>query len=160
MSKRPREEDEDQIEENHHSPSTTTDPNNFASSTPNYMINSPLPRYCDYPTCENFDLFHSYDSYHSHYQTYHSNKCPECLPSKVAVFPDEFLMELHIEENHDMFWQIKKEQQTNGIGSYRCLNKFCQEKFEDPSKRKRHMIREHGYPETYDFEVVQRGLKI
>ncbi|KAH3686607.1 hypothetical protein WICPIJ_002406 [Wickerhamomyces pijperi] len=162
MCKRRRDElDEDSDIESDRLPNSST-LSSFSNS--NYLAvkiqSLLLPRYCDYEGCECFDLFTNYESYHSHYLSFHMNKCIECNTG----FPSSHVLELHIEEIHDVYWQINRE--LGKPNCFRCLEKSCSLRFNDENQRLRHMIdvdgAGHGYPEDVLKDlvlVVKNGLQ-
>ncbi|CAH2350401.1 hypothetical protein CLIB1423_01S09252 [[Candida] railenensis] len=108
------------------------------------------PIFCNTPPCRELK-FSSYEMYESHILSNHSHKCSECKKR----FPSEFMLELHIEENHNPFFTIKKEK---GEKVYRCFESTCSKVSSERRKRRLHMIDKHGYPKNYRFNIVDTGL--
>lgn len=106
---------------------------------------------CSIPPC--IEQFESYLDYELHCITVHNHECLQCHKK----FPTNQFLEIHIDENHNPFWQIARDK---GESVYSCFRygDGCKEKCMDRSKRRTHMINEHGYPRDYDFGIVDHGI--
>lgn len=109
---------------------------------------------CPFINCNQKNIkFSSQDEYEAHILGYHYHLCNECK----RRFPSDAYLQVHIEENHDPFFQIKKEQ---GQKVYRCLeySSGCKKMCIDRQKRRLHMIDKHGYPRDFQFRVIDHGI--
>lgn len=109
---------------------------------------------CFYSNCKQKGLvFSTHDEYENHVLGHHFHQCSECK----RRFPSDGYLQVHIEENHDPFFRIRKEK---GEKVYKCLeyttgcNKVCI----DRRKRRLHMIDKHGYPADFQFRVIDYGI--
>ncbi|GCC37652.1 hypothetical protein chiPu_0016157 [Chiloscyllium punctatum] len=93
-------------------------------------------------------LFDALENYEHHYNTFHRNVCSSCKRS----FPSSHLLDIHILEWHDSFFQILAAKQN----MYLCLVESCTEKFKAFSDRKKHMIKVHGYPSDFRFDKPKK----
>lgn len=50
-------------------------------------------------------LFTAYEDYEKHYKQVHTNRCLECRRN----FPSSYVLDLHIQENHDALAKIRRE---------------------------------------------------
>jgi len=89
------------------------------------------------------ETFTSVYSYEIHYNARHSQVCCTCH----QIFPSNHLLDLHILETHDSFFQV----QATKCNMYRCLIEACPDKFLDATARKEHMISVHKYPASFRF---------
>lgn len=114
--------------------------------------NSPLSILCTFDNCNSKNtIFNTYDEFEAHILNYHHHICQEC----TRKLPSEFLLDLHIEENHDPFFEIKKDK---GAHVYRCMNGQCKSSFKSKEERKEHMVLQHTYPVNYNFDLVDFGI--
>lgn len=110
---------------------------------------------CPYEVCKQKNItFSSQNEYEVHFLGRHFHQCSACK----RRFPNDGLLQIHIEENHDPFFELKKEQ---GLKMYRCLEYTagCKKVCSSRRKRRLHMIDKHGYPKEFDFGVVDRGVE-
>lgn len=77
---------------------------------------------CSIQPCENTP-FLNYSSYESHVLTNHTHNCLQCKKR----FPNENLLEIHIEENHNPFFDIKKDKGRKYIDVSRLVARKCQQ---------------------------------
>lgn len=96
-------------------------------------------------------FFNTYDEFEAHMLNYHHYICQEC----DRKLPSGFLLDLHIEENHDPFFDLKKDKDAQ---AYRCINKQCKGLFKSKEERKEHMVLEHAYPINYNFDLIDFGI--
>jgi hypothetical protein len=106
---------------------------------------------CSLPPHREALSFNTYAEYEVHYKQAHSNRCVECDRN----FPSEHLLNLHIDEQHDTFIALKREK---GEHTYACFVEGCERKCRTPSKRARHLIDKHMYPNNYFFKVTRDGI--
>ncbi|CAH2321642.1 zinc finger 511 [Pelobates cultripes] len=102
--------------------------------------------------CQNegcFQLFNTLESYEHHYNTLHRNACSICKRS----FPSPRLLDIHILEWHDAFFQIMSEKDN----MFLCLVEGCMEKFKTGRERKDHLIKVHLYPSDFRFDKPQKN---
>ncbi|KAK4123202.1 hypothetical protein N657DRAFT_542883, partial [Parathielavia appendiculata] len=106
---------------------------------------------CSLPPHKEPVLFSSYDEYETHYSDQHTNRCVECRKN----FPSAHFLDLHIEETHDSFAQLRREQ---GERTYSCFVEGCEKKCSTPQKRKMHLIDKHMYPKNFFFAITRDGI--
>ncbi|POS86471.1 hypothetical protein EPUL_004004, partial [Erysiphe pulchra] len=106
---------------------------------------------CSLPPHRDTLKFNSFDEYNVHYVKEHTNRCLECFKN----FPTNHLLSLHIEENHNSIFDIKKER---GEKMYACFVEDCDRLCSTPQKRRMHLIDKHLFPKDYDFYVVNHGI--
>ncbi|CCU79586.1 unnamed protein product [Blumeria hordei] len=106
---------------------------------------------CSLPPHSQTFTFNSYSEYEVHYAKVHTNRCLECRRN----FPTEYFLTLHIEENHDPLFSIKKER---GDKMYKCFVEDCIRTCSTPQKRRLHLIDKHMFPKEYDFKIVNNGI--
>ncbi|XP_007935064.2 zinc finger protein 511 [Orycteropus afer afer] len=109
------------------------------------------PRVPEFPCqvagcCQVFDTLEGYEH---HYHTLHGNVCSICK----RAFPSGHLLDSHLLEWHDAFFQILAERQD----MYRCLVEGCEEKFRSSHARKEHMVRSHLYPADFRFDKPRKN---
>lgn len=112
---------------------------------------------CRMPPCYNKPkIFGDYPSYELHMINFHTHICQKCKKR----FPSQIILDIHIEENHDPFFALKRER---GEKVYRCLNfsntNGCRKLCSDRKKRRLHMIDKHGYPKAFNFGIIDHGMK-
>lgn len=93
--------------------------------------------------------------YERHYRAIHSHMCVSCR----ATFPSSHMLEMHITEQHDVFFQLAVER---GVPMFRCLLDPCPVgPFSTKEDRRRHMIVDHCYPHDYPeyFRIEQDSNK-
>ncbi|KAL7302046.1 hypothetical protein TKK_0005279 [Trichogramma kaykai] len=86
-----------------------------------------------------------------HYSELHHYKCSTCNKSR----PSSHLLDLHIQENHDSFFQVQAEKKP----MYRCYLSECKDVFFTPALRKDHCRNDHQFPATYRFEEFDHKEK-
>ncbi|KAI6250589.1 hypothetical protein HI914_00646 [Erysiphe necator] len=123
------------------------DPNNLDLNT---FAAAPV-MYCSLLPHRHTLKFDSFEEYNVHYAKEHTNRCLVCFKN----FPTDHLLSLHIEENHNSLFVIKKER---GNKMYACFVEDCDRLCSSPQKRKMHMIDKHFFPKDYDFYVVNHGI--
>mmetsp|Transcript_24554 Transcript_24554/g.36026 ORF Transcript_24554/g.36026 Transcript_24554/m.36026 type:complete len:383 (+) Transcript_24554:35-1183(+) len=97
---------------------------------------------CSMPGCEaTFDTLSACDK---HYQESHVFECSECK----AVFPNNHLLDLHLQETHDSYFATALERSK---ASYQCLVSSCHEVFRTDNERCMHLRSKHGYPKWFRF---------
>ena len=101
---------------------------------------------CDLVGCQK--TFTSVASYEAHYSSFHRNTCLECH----RTFPSNFLLDLHILENHDVLFKLM----SNAKYTYRCLVESCPDKFSSDNERKEHLVNVHNYPANFRFNRPTR----
>jgi hypothetical protein len=112
--------------------------------------------------------FPTIQAYETHITSAHVNRCKEC----TANLPSPHFLDLHITENHDPFFAVKRERNdvldrkrasevTPGDEKskiYACFIPACPKLCSDWKKRRAHLVDKHGFPRNYDFFVVNTGL--
>ncbi|KAJ8250772.1 hypothetical protein COCON_G00226940 [Conger conger] len=89
-------------------------------------------------------LFDTLEGYEHHYSALHRHVCSGCRRS----FPSDRLLDIHILEWHDSFFQIMAEKQS----MYQCLVEGCDLKFKTSKERRNHLIKTHRYPPDFRFD--------
>ena len=106
---------------------------------------------CCAPHCN--ETFRSIFECEHHYNAQHTFECKECK----RVFPNEFLLDRHLQEAHDTYFQTMLEY---GKGSYPCLVMDCNEQFSSAVERFDHLRTVHGYPKWFRFSSKATKKKI
>ncbi|KAI1378192.1 hypothetical protein F4677DRAFT_385804 [Hypoxylon crocopeplum] len=106
---------------------------------------------CSLPPHRDVMSFKTYAEYESHHNRTHTNRCVECGKN----LPSEHLLNVHIEECHDVFAAVKREK---GEHTYSCFVEGCDRKCRTPQKRRSHLIDKHMYPKNYFFAVTKEGV--
>ncbi len=120
----------------------------------------PLYFPCTSPHCN--EVFDTIAQAQRHYEEKHCFQCIECN----NFYPNEYLLDLHIEETHNAYFQLLLERQqqqhqgsTNSSGAlYKCLVMNCQSKFPSDKERYRHLRSVHGYPNWFRFHSKKNGV--
>lgn len=81
--------------------------------------NSSVNMKCSLPPHREPVLFQTYTEYESHYNSFHTNRCLECLKN----FPSEHLLGVHIEECHDPLVRIKREKGNHTVSRSQWFGK-------------------------------------
>ncbi|KAH6850091.1 hypothetical protein B0I37DRAFT_370713 [Chaetomium sp. MPI-CAGE-AT-0009] len=110
-----------------------------------------IEMHCSLPPHKEAVVFSSYDAYEAHYRDQHTNRCAQCRKN----FPSAHLVGLHIEETHDSFVQVRRD---NGERKYSCFVEGCDRKCSTPQKRKMHLIDKHMYPKNFFFAITREGI--
>lgn len=88
-----------------------------------------------YDTCDDFQLpLHEID--------YHCSQCHN-------IYPNDHLLDLHIQEIHDSYFQIKLSRKKEA--QYSCLVLNCKDLFWNDFDRRKHLMNVHGYPNWFRF---------
>lgn len=82
----------------------------------------------------------------SHYLSRHSATCSVC----TRVFPTTRLLNLHVSETHDSFFQAKV---ARNYLMYECLVEGCPARFQSDSSRHQHLVDKHHFPRSFRFHV-------
>ncbi|KAH7437396.1 hypothetical protein KP509_05G069200 [Ceratopteris richardii] len=80
----------------------------------------------------------------THFFTRHTAVCSVCS----RVFPTTRLLDLHICESHDSFFQAKV---ARGHPMFKCLVDGCEAKFLNDASRHQHLVDKHKFPRSYEF---------
>lgn len=94
-------------------------------------------------------LFDTLEGYEHHYSSLHRHVCSSCRRS----FPSDRLLDIHILEWHDSYFQIMAEKQS----MYQCLVEGCDLKFKTSKERKNHLIKIHRYPPDFRFDRSKKN---
>lgn len=94
-------------------------------------------------------LFDTLEGYEHHYSSLHRHVCSSCRRS----FPSDRLLDIHILEWHDSYFQIMAEKQS----MYQCLVEGCDLKFKTSKERKNHLIKIHRYPPDFRFDRSKKS---
>lgn len=106
---------------------------------------------CSLPPHQRTISFTTYEEYEVHYTKAHTNRCLECWKN----FPTDHYLSLHIEENHDALFSLKRER---GDKMYACFVESCDRRCSTPQKRRMHLIDKHMFPKEYDFHILSHGI--
>ena len=87
--------------------------------------------------------------FNRHFDMLHRFCCQYCQ----RHFPSNHLLSLHLQENHDTYFEMQKEK---GLSVYQCMLESCKEKFISEEARKNHLVKVHKYPANFRFSVVKR----
>lgn len=87
--------------------------------------------------------------FNRHFDMLHKFRCEHCYRN----FPSNYLLGLHLQENHDSFFEAQKEK---GLAVYECIIESCSEKFTTEELRKKHLVKTHKYPADFRFNAVKR----
>lgn len=102
---------------------------------------------CEVKGCK--ETFISSEAYELHFQTVHKYNCGVCGRN----FPSNFLLDVHITENHDSFFQARRDR---GDSVLVCLVESCNTAFKDENDRQRHLVEVHQYPSNFRFNRVKK----
>ena len=105
---------------------------------------------CEVRGCRN--TFTSPMGYNRHFDAVHRFRCQHCNRN----FPCDFLLGLHVAENHDSFF---KAQVTRGIAVYRCFVAGCACVFVTADERIDHVVEVHKYPTDFRYNTTPRRRK-
>lgn len=114
-------------------------------ATPNLISDGDVE--CSY--CES--RFPSYPACEIHVMMAHQNTCSSC----GKVFPTDYILNLHIDEHHNVLLQMKMEKGDAGL---HCFVEQCRQMFYTSTERKFHLISEHYYPADYPFSITDKGI--
>ncbi|KAI8916999.1 hypothetical protein DFJ77DRAFT_328014 [Powellomyces hirtus] len=103
------------------------------------------------PQCTRLPAFTSVLGYEEHYAQAHVNVCKVCKRPKIL--PTRRLLDLHLMEVHDSFFAVSAERQA----MYECFVDECPIKHSTIRQRRRHLMRVHGFPANFHFQVVEQG---
>lgn len=106
---------------------------------------------CSVPGCT--QSFTSMTECELHFDAHHAHQCATCF----EVFSTSHLLELHLQEVHDSYFQALLEKQQ---ASYACLLQTCPLKFASPHDRLEHLQRHHGYPKWFRFHSTTRRREL
>ena len=138
---------------------------------PTYMEskNSRFP--CSSPQCN--EVFDTISESQLHYKTYHCFQCKEC---NNIYYPNEYLLDLHIQETHDSYFQLAVEKYPERC-HFQCLVLGCcidesqrhessngsgisvSSMFHSQRERDEHLKEVHGYPNWFRFQSRRRRQK-
>lgn len=80
----------------------------------------------------------------THFFSRHTAMCSVCS----CVFPTSRLLDLHVSEAHDSFFQAKA---ARGHPMYKCLVDGCDAKFQNDASRHQHLVDKHKFPQSFEF---------
>ena len=107
------------------------------------------------------EIFSEWVAYELHYAARHTHQCALC----DKTFTTERLLSIHVEERHDTYFaaRLAAREQRRGAGGeereklLRCLAAECPENFATRRARRRHMIRDHCFPENFQISGIEDG---
>ena len=103
--------------------------------------------FCDVKGCT--ETFFTVKAYELHQSSVHKFICSFCRRN----FPSNYLLELHITENHDTLVATRMQR---GEAAYVCIVETCDIKFKNHSERVKHLIEFHKYPSDFRFTKKRR----
>ncbi|XP_006848252.2 zinc finger protein 511 [Amborella trichopoda] len=86
----------------------------------------------------------SLEDFEDHYLSRHSASCSVCS----RVYPTSRLLNIHISEAHDSFFQAKV---ARGYAMYECLVEGCGAKMTSYKSRHQHLVDKHKFPDSFEF---------
>lgn len=92
------------------------------------------------------------NDFEDHYLARHTSTCSVCS----KVFPTTRLLNLHVAESHDSFFQAKV---ARGYPMYECLVEGCGMKFNTDRARHRHLVDKHKFPMSFEFHKRRHPSK-
>lgn len=92
------------------------------------------------------------NDFEDHYLARHTSTCSVCS----KVFPTARLLNLHVAESHDSFFQAKA---ARGYPMYECLVECCGMKFNTDRDRHRHLVDKHKFPMSFEFHKRRHPSK-
>ncbi|CAK9832488.1 Zinc finger protein 511 [Anthophora retusa] len=96
-------------------------------------------------------IFQSLLDFEMHYNSNHRYVCAECKKS----LPNPRLLDIHIQETHDSFFQVLSAKQP----MYQCYVSECNLKFNNSSERRNHCVNVHKFPKNFRFDNVPHSKK-
>eukprot|EP00794_Sanderia_malayensis_P000038 gene38-630_t len=105
---------------------------------------------CDYKGCK--EIFTTTQAYELHQLSAHKFVCSICK----RMFPSNFLLDLHITENHDSLFQARLDR---GEPAFICLVESCSIRFCSEDERMHHLVNIHKYPSDYRFRSQRKHDK-
>ncbi|KAG6513933.1 zinc finger protein 511-like [Zingiber officinale] len=84
------------------------------------------------------------EDFEDHYHTRHTASCSVCS----RVFPTSRLLNIHVSEAHDSFFQAKV---SRGFPMYECLVDRCGVKLKSYKSRQQHLVDKHKFPTSFEF---------
>ncbi|KAI4494064.1 hypothetical protein M0802_009331 [Mischocyttarus mexicanus] len=90
-------------------------------------------------------IFKTLLDFEMHYNSCHRYICLVCKKIK----PNPRLLEIHVQETHDVFFKLLSEKQP----MYQCYVSQCNMKFNDSNERRNHCINVHKYPKNCRFDM-------
>jgi len=108
-----------------------------------------------------YETFDSIAESQYHYENKHVFECHECFKQNKKIFvcfPNEHLLDLHLQEKHDSYFQSALEHKREGA-CYKCLVMDCNSVFAGEKDRFLHLKNFHGYPNWFRFHSRQQLKK-
>uniref|UniRef100_A0ACD5X2F7 Uncharacterized protein n=1 Tax=Avena sativa TaxID=4498 RepID=A0ACD5X2F7_AVESA len=84
------------------------------------------------------------EDFEHHYSTRHTASCSVCS----RVYPTSRLLNIHISEAHDSFFQAKV---ARGFLMYECLVEGCEVRFKTYRSRQQHLVDMHQFTKSFEF---------
>ena len=88
--------------------------------------------------------------YNQHFDLLHRYICESCK----RHFPSNYLLELHLLETHDSYFEACREK---GLDVYQCFIQSCKLKFINEETRRKHLVDVHRYPADFRFSFAKRN---
>ncbi|CAI5463398.1 unnamed protein product [Closterium sp. Yama58-4] len=77
-----------------------------------------------------------------------------CVPRVARRFPSNRLLNIHVAEAHDSFFQAKV---ARGAAMYECLVETCTHRFPSDAVRHQHLVDRHHYPPSFHFHSLSHS---
>ncbi|XP_033320956.2 zinc finger protein 511 lethal (2) k10201 [Megalopta genalis] len=89
--------------------------------------------------------------YEIHYNSSHRYVCAECR----KFLPNPRLLDIHLQENHDSFFQVLSEKQP----MYQCYLSECDVKSKNAIERREHCIKVHKFPKNFRYDNAFHSIR-
>ncbi|KAH9536294.1 hypothetical protein CY35_17G100000 [Sphagnum magellanicum] len=86
----------------------------------------------------------------AHYVSRHTATCSVC----AQMFPTTRLLNLHVSETHDSFFQAKV---ARNYPMYECLVEGCAGRFHTDMARLQHLVDKHRFPRSFHFHIKKHA---
>ena len=93
--------------------------------------------------------------YETHHELQHRHRCETCH----MAWANERILLIHMREQHDVFFQIKRNKEGDTFHGYNCCLPHCGKQFNSEKSRKRHIIDAHRFPSDFPFYFLRSGRK-
>lgn len=101
---------------------------------------------CQAPGCQ--ATFSQLLDCESHYNSVHRHSCTVCHRN----LPSNFLLDLHLQENHDSFFAVLSEKKA----SFQCFLPTCHHLSWTSAERRDHAIKLHKFPADFRFDDARK----
>jgi hypothetical protein len=98
----------------------------------------------------------SISDYEVHHELQHHHRCETCH----MAWANERILLLHMREQHDVFFRLRREKEGDTFHGYTCWLPHCGKQFNSEKSRRRHIIDAHSFPSDFPFYFMRNGRKI